>query len=230
MAKILKKRSLASPSFRGSAKRLSSIRNKKKSDNQVSSDSSVMSFSTQASTLSMMSLPSFRRSKRLSRKKGTSSSVSLCELKDDSPKEEKTLAIVTVKEAEVEEAEVEEATPTEATPTIKATDAKETFFEHMSTAADAVIDLVQSLSGEDASFKIDLVQSLSGEDASFKGEDKIPDVEAVHTNEEPSFEAVHQGDHKVAIGFYQEPTDDEVQEEKGVEESPDKIMANVSSS
>ena len=225
MAKILKKRSLASPSFRGSAKRLSSIRNKKKSDNQVSSDSSVMSFSTQASTLSMMSLPSFRRSKRLSRKKGTSSSVSLCELKDDSPKEEKTLAIVTVKEAEVEEAEVEEATPTP-----KATDAKEIFFEHMSTAADAVIDLVQSLSGEDASFKIDLVQSLSGEDASVKGEDKIPDVEAVHTNEEPSFEAVHQGDHKVAIGFYQEPTDDEVQEEKGVEESPDKIMANVSSS
>ena len=209
MAKILKKRSLASPSFRGSAKRLSSIRNKKKSDNQVSSDSSVMSFSTQASTLSMMSLPSFRRSKRLSRKKGTSSSVSLCELKDDSPKEEKTLAIVTVNEAE--EAEVEEATPTP-----KATDAKETFFEHMSTAADAVIDLVQS---------------LSGEDASVKGEDKIPDVEAVHTNEEPSFEAVHQGDHKVAIGFYQEPTDDEVQEEKGVEESPgDKIMANVSSS
>ena len=215
MAKILKKRSLASPSFRGSAKRLSSIRNKKKSDNQVSSDSSVMSFSTQASTLSRMSLPSFRRSKRLSRKKGTSSSVSLCELKDNSPKEEKTLAIVTVKEAEVEEAEVEEATPTEATPTIKATDAKEIFFEHMSTAADAVIDLVQS---------------LSGEDASVKGEDKIPDVEAVHTNEEPSFEAVHQGDHKVAIGFYQEPTDDEVQEEKGVEESPDKIMANVSSS
>ena len=225
MAKILKKRSLASPSFRGSAKRLSSIRNKKKSDNQVSSDSSVMSFSTQASTLSRMSLPSFRRSKRLSRKKGTSSSVSLCELKDNSPKEEKTLAIVTVKEAEVEEAEVEEATPTP-----KATDAKEIFFEHMSTAADAVIDLVQSLSGEDASFKIDLVQSLSGEDASVKGEDKIPDVEAVHTNEEPSFEAVHQGDHKVAIGFYQEPTDDEVQEEKGVEESPDKIMANVSSS
>ena len=210
MAKILKKRSLASPSFRGSAKRLSSIRNKKKSDNQVSSDSSVMSFSTQASTLSRMSLPSFRRSKRLSRKKGTSSSVSLCELKDNSPKEEKTLAIVTVKEAEVEEAEVEEATPTP-----KATDAKEIFFEHMSTAADAVIDLVQS---------------LSGEDASVKGEDKIPDVEAVHTNEEPSFEAVHQGDHKVAIGFYQEPTDDEVQEEKGVEESPDKIMANVSSS
>ena len=226
MAKILKKRSLASPSFRGSAKRLSSIRNKKKSDNQVSSDSSVMSFSTQASTLSRMSLPSFRRSKRLSRKKGTSSSVSLCELKDNSPKEEKTLAIVTVKEAEVEEAEVEEATPTP-----KATDAKEIFFEHMSTAADAVIDLVQSLSGEDASFKIDLVQSLSGEDASVKGEDKIPDVEAVHTNEEPSFEAVHQGDHKVAIGFYQEPADDEVQEEKGVEESPgDKIMANVSSS
>ena len=226
MAKILKKRSLASPSFRGSAKRLSSIRNKKKSDNQVSSDSSVMSFSTQASTLSMMSLPSFRRSKRLSRKKGTSSSVSLCELKDNSPKEEKTLAIVTVKEAEVEEAEVEEATPTP-----KATDAKEIFFEHMSTAADAVIDLVQSLSGEDASFKIDLVQSLSGEDASVKGEDEIPDVEAVHTNEEPSFEAVHQGDHKVAIGFYQEPADDEVQEEKGVEESPgDKIMANVSSS
>ena len=225
MAKILKKRSLASPSFRGSAKRLSSIRNKKKSDNQVSSDSSVMSFSTQASTLSRMSLPSFRRSKRLSRKKGTLSSVSLCELKDNSPKEEKTLAIVTVKEAEVEEAEVEEATPTP-----KATDAKEIFFEHMSTAADAVIDLVQSLSGEDASFKIDLVQSLSGEDASVKGEDKIPDVEAVHTNEEPSFEAVHQGDHKVAIGFYQEPTDDEVQEEKGVEESPDKIMANVSSS
>ena len=224
MAKILKKRSLASPSFRGSAKRLSSIRNKKKSDNQVSSDSSVMSFSTQASTLSMMSLPSFRRSKRLSRKKGTSSSVSLCELKDDSPKEEKTLAIVTVNEAE--EAVVEEATPTP-----KATDAKETFFEHMSTAADAVIDLVQSLSGEDASFKIDLVQSLSGEDASVKGEDEIPDVEAVHTNEEPSFEAVHQGDHKVAIGFYQEPADDEVQEEKGVEESPgDKIMANVSSS
>ena len=227
MAKILKKRSLASPSFRGSAKRLSSIRNKKKSDNQVSSDSSVMSFSTQASTLSRMSLPSFRRSKMLSRKKGTSSSVSLCELKDDSPKEEKTLAIVTVKEAEVEE---EEAEVEEATPTPKATDAKETFFEHMSTAADAVIDLVQSLSGEDASFKIDLVQSLSGEDASVKGEDKIPDVEAVHTNEEPSFEAVHQGDHKVAIGFYQEPTDDEVQEEKGVEESPDKIMANVSSS
>ena len=226
MAKILKKRSLASPSFRGSAKRLSSIRNKKKSDNQVSSDSSVMSFSTQASTLSMMSLPSFRRSKRLSRKKGTSSSVSLCELKDNSPKEEKTLAIVTVKEAEVEEAEVEEATPTP-----KATDAKEIFFEHMSTAADAVIDLVQSLSGEDASFKIDLVQSLSGEDASVKGQDEIPDVEAVHTNEEPSFEAVHQGDHKVAIGFYQEPADDEVQEEKGVEESPgDKIMANVSSS
>ena len=220
MAKILKKRSLASPSFRGSAKRLSSIRNKKKSDNQVSSDSSVMSFSTQASTLSRMSLPSFRRSKRLSRKKGTSSSVSLCELKDDSPKEEKTLAIVTVKEAEVEEAEVEEATPTP-----KATDAKEIFFEHMSTAADAVIDLVQSLSGEDASFKIDLVQSLSGEDASFKGEDKIPDVEAVHTNEEPSFEAVHQGDDKVAIGFYQEPTDDEVEESPG-----DKIMANVSSS
>ena len=212
MAKILKKRSLASPSFRGSAKRLSSIRNKKKSDNQVSSDSSVMSFSTQASTLSRMSLPSFRRSKRLSRKKGTSSSVSLCELKDNSPKEEKTLAIVTVKEAEVEE---EEAEVEEATPTPKATDAKEIFFEHMSTAADAVIDLVQS---------------LSGEDASVKGEDKIPDVEAVHTNEEPSFEAVHQGDHKVAIGFYQEPTDDEVQEEKGVEESPDKIMANVSSS
>ena len=184
-----------------------------------------MSFSTQASTLSRMSLPSFRPSKRLSRKKGTSSSVSLCELKDNSPKEEKTLAIVTVKEAEVEEAELEEATPTP-----KATDAKEIFFEHMSTAADAVIDLVQSLSGEDASFKIDLVQSLSGEDASVKGEDKIPDVEAVHTNEEPSFEAVHQGDHRVAIGFYQEPTDDEVQEEKGVEESPDKIMANVSSS
>ena len=172
-----------------------------------------MSFSTQASTLSRMSLPSFRRSKRLSRKKGTSSSVSLCELKDDSPKEEKTLAIVTVKEAEVEE---EEAEVEEATPTPKATDAKEIFFEHMSTAADAVIDLVQS---------------LSGEDASVKGEDEIPDVEAVHTNEEPSFEAVHQGDHKVAIGFYQEPTDDEVQEEKGVEESPgDKIMANVSSS
>ena len=222
MAKILKKRSLASPSFRGSAKRLSSIRNKKRSDNQVSSDSSVMSFSTQASTLSRMSLPSFRRSKRLSRKKGTSSSVSLCELKDDSPKEEKTLAIVTVKEAEVEE---EEAEVEEATPTPKATDAKEIFFEHMSTAADAVIDLVQSLSGEDASFKIDLVQSLSGEDASFKGEDKIPDVEAVHTNEEPSFEAVHQGDDKVAIGFYQEPTDDEVEESPG-----DKIMANVSSS
>ena len=170
-----------------------------------------MSFSTQASTLSRMSLPSFRPSKRLSRKKATSSSVSLCELKDDSPKEEKTLAIVTVKEAEAEEAEVEEATPTP-----KATDAKEVFFEHMSTAADAVNDLVQS---------------LSGEDASVKGEDKIPDVEAVHTNEEPSFEAVHQGDDKVAIGFYQEPTDDEVQEEKGVEESPgDKIMANVSSS
>ena len=151
MAKILKKRYFASPSFRGSAKRLSSIRNKKKSDNQVSSDSSVMSFSTQASTLSRMSLPSFRRSKRLSRKKGTSSSVSLCELKDNSPKEEKTLAIVTVKEAEVEEAEVEEATPTP-----KATDAKEIFFEHMSTAADAVIDLVQSLSGEDASLKLTL--------------------------------------------------------------------------
>ena len=222
MAKILKKRYFASPSFRGSAKRLSSIRNKKRSDNQVSADSSIMSFSTQASTLSRMSLPSFRRSKRLSRKKGTSSSVSLCELKDDSPKEEKTLAIVTVKEAEVEE---EEAEVEEATPTIKATDAKEIFFEHMSTAADAVIDLVQSLSGEDASFKIDLVQSLSGEDASFKGEDKIPDVEAVHTNEEPSFEAVHQGDDKVAIGFYQEPTDDEVEESPG-----DKIMANVSSS
>ena len=172
-----------------------------------------MSSNTQATTSSRMSLPSFRRSKRLSRKKGTntSSSVSLCELKDDSPKEEKTLAVVTFKETEAEEAEVEKATPTP-----KAADAKEIFLAHMSTAADAVIDLVQS---------------LSGEDASVKGEDKIPDVEAVHTNEEPSFEAVHQGDDKVAIGFYQEPADDEVQEEKGVEESPgDKIIANVSPS
>ena len=220
MVKLLKKRP--------SVKKLSMKFSSRNSRSKVSSSaSSVVSSNTHASSASRISLPSFRRSKRLSRKKGTSSSVSLCELKDDSPKEEKTLAIVTVKEAEVEE---EEAEVEEATPTPKATDAKEIFFEHMSTAADAVIDLVQSLSGEDASFKIDLVQSLSGEDASVKGEDKIPDVEAVHTNEEPSFEAVHHGDHKVAIGFYQEPTDDEVQEEKGVEESPDKIMANVSSS
>ena len=82
MTKLLKKRSLGSPSFRGSAKRLSSIRNKKNSDNQVSSASSVVSFSTQASTSSRLSLPSFRRPTILSRKKGknTSSSISLIEL------------------------------------------------------------------------------------------------------------------------------------------------------
>ena len=67
-----------------------------------------------------------------------------------------------------------------------------------------------------------------------EAEDEIPDVEAAHyTNQEPCIEAVQQND-KVAIGFYQEPTDDEVQEEKdddaAVEESQSPgVMANVSS-
>ena len=62
-----------------------------------------------------------------------------------------------------------------------------------------------------------------------EAEDEIPDVEAAHyTNQEPCIEAVQQND-KVAIGFYQEPADDKV-DDAAVEESQSPgIMANVSS-
>ena len=285
MTKLLKKRSLQSPSFRGSAKRLSSIRNKKNSDNQVSSASSVVLFSTQASTSSRLSLPSFRRPKILSRKKGknTSSSLSLCEL---------VVEVDEVQEEKEEKGVVEESPSDKIMANVSTVPYPSSyscvllltsfvlfyitnnsiqtvaFFEESKTFMEENVmpKVKETLSyvEEHAQPKVQetwaYLEEQSGQCWGSPGATPTEEEEVIiidntvakkmdlpvvvdadpaddlpmtyledNTNEEPGLEAVYQGDDSVVVGFYAEPTNDEVQEEKGLEESPsDKIMANVS--
>ena len=196
MVKLLKKRP--------SVKKLTTKFSNRNGRGKVSSSaSSVVSSNTQASSASRISLPSFRRSKRLSQKKDASHLVEIKE--EDATKEEKMDVLENkASEMSVSSNEEADAQEKETTPT----------------------------------------PSLENEPTpEAEAEDEIPDVEAAHTNQEPCIEAVQQND-KVAIGFYQEPTDDEVQEEEptddevqeekdddaAVEESQSPgVMANVSS-
>ena len=225
MVKLLKKR----PSVKKLTTKFSSRNGRSKAS---SSASSVVSSNTQASSASRISLPSFRRSKRLSQKKDTSSSLverdELVKIKEeDAVKEEEkkavTMDVLENKASEMSVSSNEEADAQEKETTLTP-----------KAAAEETVECVLGES-EDAKAKDDApIPSTENEPTpEAEAEDEIPDVEAAHTNQEPCIEAVQQND-KVAIGFYQEPTDDEVQEEKdddaAVEESQSPgVMANVSS-
>ena len=218
MVKLLKKnvsKSIKLEVKRPSVKKLTTKFSSRNGRSKVSSSaSSVVSSNTQASSASRISLPSFRRSKRLSQKKDAST---LVEIKEENATKEEKMDVLENKASEMSVSSNEEADAQkkETTPT---------------AAAEETVECVLGESEDAKALKDDApIPSTENEPTpEAEAEDEIPDVEAAHTNQEPCIEAVQQND-KVAIGFYQEPADDKV-DDAAVEESQSPgIMANVSS-